>query len=129
MIAPLKQQPAAMEHIRQYLAKSLKQATEAASNAPPDAPPPPALLAPLKVRLTQLLEKVPDEAKRQGLSVATLQTYLAGRRQQFCHTGELAAALRGIGWTCRRDQSRRAIREGRAGHLWYPPANGRQSTS
>ena len=60
-------------------------------------------LTPLVDRLAKLLETIPPEVQREGLSVASLQESLRGRRHGNCHPGELGAALRKLGFERRRD--------------------------
>lgn len=118
-------QPPALEAVRQYLARQVSEASSigAATPAGPEKRLPPALREPLKARVARLLDKVPAEVKQRGIPVVTLQQYLRGRSYQFAHSGEIAGALRALGWVCRRTQSRQAINEGRSGHLWFPPAD------
>jgi hypothetical protein len=60
-------------------------------------------LTPLDARLARLLDTIPPEVQREGLSLAALQTSLRGRRRGNCHPGELGAALRRLGFVRRRD--------------------------
>jgi hypothetical protein len=60
-------------------------------------------LTPLEERLARLLATIPVELQHQGLSLASLQASLKGRRRGSCHPGELGAALRRLGFERRRD--------------------------
>jgi hypothetical protein len=74
-------------------------------------------LTPLEERLTRLLATIPIEVQREGLSLATLQTSLRGRRRGSCHPGELGSAMRKLKYVRRRNW------RGDAGSfraLWYP---------
>ena len=62
-------------------------------------------LTPLDERLTRLLATIPVEVQREGLSLASLQASLRGRRRGNCHPGELGAALRRLGFQRCRDWS------------------------
>lgn len=55
-------------------------------------------LRPLKDRLADLLRTIPDEAKRNGLSLSDLQVQLRGRKASKAHCGEVATALRQHGF-------------------------------
>jgi hypothetical protein len=57
-------------------------------------------LAPLQERLRRLLQQIPDEAQREGLSLMALQAQLRarGRGHMRCHVGELGEALRKLGF-------------------------------
>jgi hypothetical protein len=74
-------------------------------------------LTPLDDRLARLLATIPVEVQREGLSLSSLQASLRGRSRGNCHPGELAAALRKLGFERRRNWHKSA--DGfRA--LWYP---------
>jgi hypothetical protein len=60
-------------------------------------------LTPLEDRLTRLLATIQIDVRREGLSLAALQTSLRGRRRGNCHPGELGAALRRLGFERRRN--------------------------
>lgn len=53
---------------------------------------------PLKDRLADLLSTIPDEVKTTGLSLSALQVQLRGRTASKAHCGEVAAALRQLGY-------------------------------
>jgi hypothetical protein len=57
-------------------------------------------LAPLQDRLKRLLQQIPEEAQREGLSLMNLQAQLRarGRGHMLCHVGELGEALRKLGF-------------------------------
>lgn len=57
-------------------------------------------LAPLQDRLKRLLQQIPEEAQREGLSLMALQAQLRarGRGHMRCHVGELGEALRKLGF-------------------------------
>lgn len=57
-------------------------------------------LTPLEDRLKRLLQDVPEELQREGLSLMTLQARLRarGRGHMRCHVGELGEALRKLGF-------------------------------
>ena len=55
-------------------------------------------LTPLQDRLARLLATIPDEMKKQGLSLPVLQASLRGRSRGLCHPGELGDALRRLGF-------------------------------
>ena len=59
-------------------------------------------LTPLEDRLVRVLDTIPMDVQREGLSLATLQTSLKGRWRGSCHPGELGAALRKLGYQRRR---------------------------
>ena len=59
-------------------------------------------LVPLEDRLRRLLQTIPIEFQREGLSLTALQSSLRGRWRGSCHPGELGAALRKLGFTRRR---------------------------
>lgn len=63
-------------------------------------------LTPLQDRLEALLAKIPDEVKKEGLSLPVLQTMLKGStRGTVAHSGSLGAALRVAGFVRRRQWS------------------------
>lgn len=62
-------------------------------------------LTPLENRLSRLLATIPDEVKREGLSLVALQASLKGRWRGSCHPGELGKALRSVGFVRRRNWS------------------------
>jgi hypothetical protein len=55
-------------------------------------------LTPLDERLARLLATTSVEAQREGLSLASLQASLRGRKCGSCHPGELGQALRRLGF-------------------------------
>ena len=55
-------------------------------------------MRPLKDRLADLLTTIPEEAKATGLSLSTLQVQLRGRKATKAHCGEVATALRQLGY-------------------------------
>jgi len=59
-------------------------------------------LTPLEDRLARVLADIPEEVKRQGLSLPNIQKMLKGRWRGNCHPGELGACLRRSGWIRRR---------------------------
>jgi len=59
-------------------------------------------LTPLEARLRRLLDTIPIELQREGLSLSTLQISLRGRWRGNCHPGELGSVLRKLGFTRRR---------------------------
>ncbi len=59
-------------------------------------------LTPLEDRLARLLETIPLELQREGLSLKSLQAGLRGRWRGSCHPGELGTALRKLGFQRRR---------------------------
>lgn len=56
-------------------------------------------LIPLEQRLKRLLDTIPPDVQREGLSLPSLQASLRGRSRGNCHPGELGAALRKLGFT------------------------------
>ncbi len=56
-------------------------------------------LTPLEDRLEKLLQTIPAEVQREGLSLRSLQKQLKGRWRGSCHPGELGSALRKLGYT------------------------------
>lgn len=63
-------------------------------------------LVPLQVRLARLLTAIPPAVQAEGLSILALQAQLRprGRGHSRCHVGELADALRKLGF--RRERRR-----------------------
>ena len=55
-------------------------------------------MRPLKDRLADLLTTVPDDVKANGLSLSALQVQLRGRKASKAHCGEVATALRQLGY-------------------------------
>jgi len=78
-------------------------------------------LAPLHTRLQRLLDTIPDNVKRQGLSLIDLQACLRGRKGGLPHIGEMGAAMRKLGW-----QRHRAWSDENTAFSsrWYPPERG-----
>ena len=73
-------------------------------------------LTPLDDRLARLLDTIPRELQREGLSLTSLQTSLRGRWRGSCHPGELGTALRKLGF-----QRSRKWHGGEGFQaLWYP---------
>jgi hypothetical protein len=62
-------------------------------------------LTPLENRLEKLLEKIPIEDQRSGLSLSSLRIMLRGRQGKHAQCGELGDALRKLGFERRRDWS------------------------
>jgi hypothetical protein len=75
-------------------------------------------LAPLHTRLQRLLDTIPYNAQRQGLSLLDLQACLRGRKGGLPHIGEMGAAMRKLGW-----QRQRAWSDENTAFSsrWYPP--------
>jgi hypothetical protein len=67
-------------------------------------------LVPLEVRLKRWLATVPEANQIEGLSLEALRQQLRGRKRGGAHTGELAMALRALGF--RRVRRWGANREG-----------------
>ena len=55
-------------------------------------------MRPLKERLADLLNTIPDEVKTTGLSLSDLQVQLRGRKASKAHCGEVATALRQLNY-------------------------------
>ncbi len=55
-------------------------------------------MRPLKDRLADLLSTIPDDVKATGVSLSTLQVQLKGRKASRAHCGEVATALRQLGY-------------------------------
>lgn len=62
-------------------------------------------MTPLQDRLARLLQTIPLELQREGLSLPALQASLRGRWRGACHPGELGSALRRAGFERRRKWS------------------------
>ena len=62
-------------------------------------------LAPLHIRLQKKVDAIPTKTQQQGLSLLELQVRMKGRKGGMPHVGELAAALRRLGWKRRRQWS------------------------
>jgi hypothetical protein len=60
-------------------------------------------LTPLEDRLARLLQTIPHEIQREGLSLSQLQVQLRGRWRGACHPGDLGDALRKLGFVRRRN--------------------------
>jgi hypothetical protein len=73
-------------------------------------------LTPLEDRLGRLLAAIPIEIQIEGLSLASLQTSLHGRRRGNCHPGELGNALRKLGFKV----ERRWRGDGGFKAMWFP---------
>jgi hypothetical protein len=73
-------------------------------------------MAKLEDRLRRLLQTIPIEVQREGLSLRSLQSCLRGRWRGNCHPGELGAALRKLRF------ERRRLWKSAAGFSarWYP---------
>lgn len=55
-------------------------------------------MRPLKDRLADLLNTIPDDVKANGISLSQLQVQLRGRKASKAHCGEVATALRQLGY-------------------------------
>ena len=75
------------------------------------------VLAPLPNRLQRKLDTIPLSTRQKGLSLLELQVCLQGRKGGMPHVGELAAALRKLGWIRRRQWAKN---EGGFCAKWYP---------
>jgi hypothetical protein len=62
-------------------------------------------LAPLHVRLQKKVDAIPTKIQQQGLSLLEIQVRMKGRKGGMPHIGELATALRKLGWKRRRKWS------------------------
>ena len=51
-------------------------------------------MAPLLERVERLIQKMPSEELKKGISLSDLQLRLKGRKGKSCHPGELADCLR-----------------------------------
>lgn len=74
-------------------------------------------LAPLHVRLKNLLNDIPPSVQNNGLSLLALQARLRGRKGGLPHIGELGAAMRRLGWQRRREWS---DEESAFASKWFP---------
>lgn len=73
---------------------------------------------PLPQRVRRVLAEIPPEVASQGIQLRAVAQMLRGKYRGHAHAGEVAAALRQLGWTRARNWSDSA--DGfRA--LWYPP--------
>ena len=64
-----------------------------------------ARLSPLHTRLQKVLDTISLPTQAHGLSLLELQMRMKGRKGGMPHVGELAAALRKLGWIRRRQWS------------------------
>jgi SOS-response transcriptional repressor LexA len=55
-------------------------------------------MRPLHERLADLLSAIPEDVKTTGLSLSQLQMQLRGRKASKAHCGEVATALRQLGY-------------------------------
>ena len=62
-------------------------------------------LAPLHMRLQKKVDAIPAATQQKGLSLLEIQVRMKGRKGGMPHVGELAAALRKLGWIRRRQWS------------------------
>ena len=74
-------------------------------------------LAPLHIRLQKKVDAIPTKTQQRGLSLLELQVRMKGRKGGMPHVGELAAALRKLGWIRRRQWS---DNEDGFRAKWYP---------
>ena len=74
-------------------------------------------LAPLHMRLQKKVDAIPIKSQQQGLSLLEIQVRMKGRKGGMPHVGELAAALRKLGWIRRRQWS---DSENGFRAKWYP---------
>ena len=74
-------------------------------------------LAPLHVRLQKKEDAIPVASQQQGLTLLELQMRMKGRKGGMPHVGELASALRKLGWIRRRQWSNS---EDGLRAKWYP---------
>ena len=74
-------------------------------------------LAPLHVRLQKKVDAIPVASQQKGLSLLELQVRMKGRKGGMPHVGELASALRKLGWIRRRQWSNS---EDGFRAKWYP---------
>ena len=74
-------------------------------------------LAPLHIRLQKKVDAIPTKTQQRGLSLLELQVRMKGRKGGMPHVGELAAALRKLGWIRRRQWSNS---EDGFRAKWYP---------
>ena len=75
-------------------------------------------LTPLADRLARLLATIPDDVKREGLSLPALVPMLRGRWRAEADAGQLGTAFRELGW--RRERKWRGRDVGFKA-LWFPP--------
>ena len=105
-----------------YMAQLLE--TSRATALQPSEPKPDPIAAfeeaskPLVDRLRPLVASIPLEAAVSGVSLEYFRTRLRGRYSRHALAGDVAAALRQLGWTRRRGW--RASEEGFRAR-WYPP--------
>ena len=74
-------------------------------------------LAPLHMRLQKKVDAIPATTQQKGLSLLEIQVRMKGRKGGMPHIGELAAALRKLGWKRRRQWS---DSEDGFRSKWYP---------
>ena len=74
-------------------------------------------LSPLHARLQKVLDTISLKTQANGLSLLELQVRMKGRKGGMPHVGELAAALRKLGWIRRRQWSNS---EDGFRAKWYP---------
>jgi hypothetical protein len=55
-------------------------------------------MRPLHERLADLLSTIPEDVKSNGLSLSQIQVQLRGRKASKAHCGEVASALRQLGY-------------------------------
>lgn len=79
-----------------------------------------ARMVPLTIRLTRLLETIPDAVKAEGLSLEHLRQRLTGRTQPTARAGDVGMALRQLEWRPRRNWKTRGTTGVPA--LWFPPS-------
>lgn len=79
-----------------------------------------ARMVPLTIRLTRLLETIPDVVKTEGMSLEHLRQRLTGRTQPTARAGDVGTALRQLGWRPRRNWKTRSTTGVPA--LWFPPS-------
>jgi hypothetical protein len=105
-----------------YIADLMRESEATARQ--PAAPKPDPLAAfdatakPLVDRLRPLVASVPPEAAARGIPLEYFRTRLRGRYSRHALAGDVAAALRQLGWTRRRGW--RASEEGFRAR-WFPP--------
>ena len=74
-------------------------------------------LAPLHMRLQKKVDAIPTTTQQKGLSLLEIQVRMKGRKGGMPHMGELATALRKLGWIRRRQWSNS---EDGFRAKWYP---------
>ena len=74
-------------------------------------------LSPLHARLQKVLDTISLKTQANGLSLLELQVRMKGRKGGMPHVGELASALRKLGWIRRRQWSNS---EDGFRAKWYP---------